>query len=275
MENRKEQFQEQGYFICKGFFSKEEIALLNEEVRCAKPRFPSLLNRKGLVFSEHIHFRSLYLQSFLSQKKVVYFLKEFIGPSFWVRKDQLVTKFPEGEEFPWHQDNGYNTLQDAYYQFWIPLTNINAKNGGLWLAPGSHKNGLLPHVRIGTHLQWQGKPHETVSIEVDVGDVLLFSSLLLHRSGANQTNTTRLAYVVEFMSSNHFDPYIRPPYYRVAKNGVPNPKFVYFYEGNLNLGNQLKYVFPRIRRRVRIIRGNIRESPKKFFQRLGKGITGV
>src|SRR5690606_40313037 len=50
--------------------------------------------------------------------------------------------------FQWHQDNAYNGLPVEHFQLWIALTETRNANGTLWLAPGSHKRGQLPHERV-------------------------------------------------------------------------------------------------------------------------------
>lgn len=83
-------------------------------------------------------------------------------------------KGPGAPAFPWHQDNAYSKLRDAHYQFWIGLTDMNEKNGGLWLRPGSHKHHLLPHRRVANHLESKSQPEREVFLPTRKGDVILF-----------------------------------------------------------------------------------------------------
>ena len=170
-------FQEKGYVLRKGFFSREEIDRLYKETLTAETLAPSILDKNGMIFREYLHRKNTFLQSFLSQKKIVDFLKGFAGPDLWIRKDQAVLKFPGGVEFPWHQDNGYESVQDPYFQFWIAMTEMKPENGGLWVVPGSHKKGLLPHKWIGNHKVWMGKEEYKEAVHAEPGDVLLFSSM--------------------------------------------------------------------------------------------------
>jgi ectoine hydroxylase-related dioxygenase (phytanoyl-CoA dioxygenase family) len=249
MSDLKTQFKSQGYVFLKGFFSQEEAAQTLRDVEEAQPKNASKssgLSKVGLVFKENIYYQSKPLQAFVSQPKVVDLLKQLIGPDFWIRWDQLISKHPGGVEFPWHQDNGYNKLRNEHYQFWVALSPSNPNNGGLWLIPGSHKKGFLTHRFVGNHEMWEGDDSGEISITAEPGDVVVFSSLMLHRTKASVSGPVRHAYVVEYMSSKHFDPYIDPPYFMVAKGGRPDPKFVNFYQGRLSPANALKYLRPRI-----------------------------
>jgi len=241
-EDVKKEYDERGYVISRGFFSKQEMEALIDEIRNAKTRFGvSGLNKGGLVFYSNVFFHSKPIQDFIAQPKLVDYLKKIIGPNFWVRWDQAVAKQPGAEDFGWHQDNGYSKLQNAHYQLWIALSDMTPENGGLWLQPGSHKS-LLPHKVVDNHTVYDGTPTSPVFIAAKAGDIVVFSSLMLHSTRPNITQQTRWAYVVEYMSLNHFDPGIDPPYFVVARGGKARPEFVRFYRGRLNPLNQLKYL---------------------------------
>ena len=238
----KQQYDEQGYVIVRGLFNKEEMPALIEDIKSAKTRKGvSGLNRGELTFYSNVFFHSKALQNFIAQPKVVDLLKTLIGPDFWVRWDQAVAKGPGAGDFGWHQDNGYSRLYDAHYQFWVALTDMTVENGGLWLQPGSHRK-LLPHRWIGNHCVYEGTPPDPVFIGAEAGDVVVFSSFMLHTTKPNTTHGTRWAYVVEYMSMDHFDPTIDPPYFVVARDGKPAPEFVQSYRGTEKLTNRLKYV---------------------------------
>lgn len=269
MKNHKllKEFNEKGYVIARDFFSEEEMTALIEDIKAADPRNGvSGLNKGTLNFYSNVFFRSQKIQEFISQPKIVDFLKQIIGPDFWVRWDQAVAKGPGSVTFPWHQDNGYSDLKDGYYQLWIALTKMTPENGGLWLQPGSHKR-LLPHKKVDNHVVYQGTPENPVFIEAKAGDIVLFSSYMLHMTTPNITQDTRWAYVVEYMSINHFDPSIAPPYLVVARNGKPYREFVNFYPGRLNVINHFKYLG---------FRGSFKRSLKKFIPGwINKNLLGV
>ena len=123
---------------------------------------------------------------------------------------------------------------------------MTEENGGLWLQPGSHR-GPLPHRVSANHVAYDGTPESPIFIEAEAGDVVLFSSFTLHRTTPNVSSEQRWAYVVEYMSLDHFYPYVDPPYYVVARDGRPTSEFVSSYRGRDNLLNQAKYLLPRAR----------------------------
>jgi hypothetical protein len=238
----REQFENEGYLLVKNFFTPEEMVNLIADIKSAKTRDgDSGLNRGSLTFYSSLFFYSVAIQKFISQQRIVDLLAPIIATDFWVRWDQAVVKGPGSDTFPWHQDNAYSGLKDGYYQLWIALTAMNPDNGGLWVVPGSHKR-LLHHQRVNNHLAWEGTPEHAVFVSAEPGDIVLFSSFMLHKTNPNVTQSPRWAYVIEYMSLEHFDPGVNPPYFLVSRDGVSLPQFVHFYRGRLNLANQLKYL---------------------------------
>jgi ectoine hydroxylase-related dioxygenase (phytanoyl-CoA dioxygenase family) len=161
--------------------------------------------------------------------------------------------------FRWHQDNGYNNLLTEHYQLWIALTETRNQNGALWLAPGSHKRGLLPHAKVsGVQIEVQAEVGESICVDANIGDVILFSSLMLHRTGPNEADTTRVAYVAEYMPCRDYDWGLPGPYFVAARNGVSDPHFVSRQPGALRPMNHLMYWRPKARAFVASVKQPLR-----------------
>ena len=88
---------------------------------------------------------------------------------------------------------------------------------------------------------FNGEVKKEVPISAMPGDAVLFSSLILHRTKPNLSNIPRLAYVIEYMSTETYDPYLEAPYFMIAKGGVPAPGFENNYAARQNVFNRLKY----------------------------------
>lgn len=238
-----EEFKKNGYLELRAFFSPAEVQSILRSVQNAKQceKGRDRLNDNGLIFNHNLYFHNPDIQKFVSQQKMIDVIKPLAGPDIWIHWDQLVTKQPGGVEFPWHQDNGYNGLKNEHFQFWIALSDSHPENGGLWLSPGSHKKGIRPHAWVGKHKVYQGEIKGELPIYARAGDAIIFSSLLLHRTKPNTTNVMRYAYVVEYMSTKHYDPHLSAPYFMVAKNGVSRPSFENTYEGEKKLFARFQY----------------------------------
>lgn len=109
--------------------------------------------------------------------------------------------------FDWHQDYPYNVLSEDSVTFWIPIRDIDINMGPLMYLAKSHKAGILPvkinrdaktfnpnRLQIDTDkvnaTTWDQKCEDIGSI--DAGSLILFSCKLLHKSGTNLSNSSRL-----------------------------------------------------------------------------------
>lgn len=113
----------------------------------------------------------------------------------------------------WHQDFYYNEGPDDTLTLYAPLQRTDAKNGGLVLALGEHRRGLLPH---GDHAFPNGRtkwhtldeatvksfPH-LVERELDAGDALFLHSLLPHAARVNRSDAVRLVVNLRYRDLRH------------------------------------------------------------------------
>lgn len=262
------EFREQGFTLLRSFFSKHQAAqLLGEIERCAEldAARPANLTSDGILYTGEIFLRSEVTRALLADQRVVDLLTPIAGGDLWVTMDQAVTKHPGAGVFRWHQDNGYNRLKREHFQFWVACTPTRRQNGALMLVPGSHKRGLLPHRFAGSgQMEVDAGIGESVTIDADAGDVILFSSLMLHCTGPNQADSKRVAYVAEYMRLADYAPKSTPPYFIVAEGGKSQPHFSQKKPGAGNIRNQMLYLGPRLvdaaKRPLRRVRNALRRN---------------
>jgi hypothetical protein len=121
-----------------------------------------------------------------------------------------------GEEkhlLPWHQD--YPWVQDSEdaVVYWIPLRDLGPESGALRLAVGSHRRGVLtlrgqgPAGPLGRALTLAEPtaPDQFPQLVVHVrpGEVLVFSTLLLHASVPNRSAWPRWTVQVRHGNFGH------------------------------------------------------------------------
>ena len=140
--------------------------------------------------------------------------RALLGPDVYFFFDQYVVKGPEeGLAFSWHQDSGYVVGNGGpadhapYLTCWCPLEDTTALNGTISIIPGSHRAGILPHVRQAGSNDLVGPAAESqaLMIEARAGDVVAFSSLLLHASGANRSDRPRRVYLAQYTAEPMLD----------------------------------------------------------------------
>ncbi|HMJ67949.1 MAG TPA: phytanoyl-CoA dioxygenase family protein [Cyclobacteriaceae bacterium] len=93
-----------------------------------------------------------------------------------------------------HQD--WRSMQGSLNSvvIWVPLIDIPRELGALEILPGSHLHGLrTDHIEKGFGMVklTDEENKKMLSVEVNVGDALLFSSFLIHQSGQNVTDRPR------------------------------------------------------------------------------------
>jgi phytanoyl-CoA hydroxylase len=132
-----------------------------------------------------------------------------------------------------HQD--WRSMQGSLNSvvIWIPLVDINRNLGALEILPGSHLDGLRTnHVENGFGMVTLSKEEESklVSVEIEKGDALLFSSLLIHKSGNNISDKPRWSCHFRyndlddksFINRKYAHPYIYKPTEYLITNDFPS-----------------------------------------------------
>ena len=205
-------YNEKGGFVLADAFSATEIAELlaeldpleaqrNADLQGIDPNQPTIARPDEIVFSAHAVLVSEQARRFARHPTMQKLVRDLIGPDVRLYWDQLVYKRPgTQDDFPWHQDNGYNYVQpQQYLTCWIALTDATIENGCPWIAPGMHVNGTLAHEWTSIGFQCLAdSPKDAQALEVKAGSVAVFSSLTPHRTGPNLTQGTRKTYILQY-----------------------------------------------------------------------------
>jgi ectoine hydroxylase-related dioxygenase (phytanoyl-CoA dioxygenase family) len=142
------------------------------------------------------------IREFVTRGPQIEYAVALLGPDVCFTHQQFVVKHPDPKpkrtEVPWHQDNGYGRLEPPRdLTVWIALDTCTVDNGCLWVLPGSHTHGLLPHDERGA-LRAVAVEEDGVAVPMAAGDALLFGSLLLHRSLPNTTESVRVGLYLRY-----------------------------------------------------------------------------
>ncbi len=122
----------------------------------------------------------------------------------------VMTKQPAySSETLWHRDTRYWHFTDKYLiNAWFPLRDERAANGAIRVLPGSHRWEVPEHA-LDAH-QFLRLDHEYNQerlatqrvVELNAGDVLLFSAHTFHAAGKNQTDQTKFSMVYTYHGDN-------------------------------------------------------------------------
>ena len=128
-------------------------------------------------------------------------LDQILGEGRVLFQEMALVKPPRiGSEKPWHQDASYFRVTDPglVVGVWIALDSASKSNGCMELIPGSHLGGGVPHVHENDFNRCQilnERLHldQSIAIEMEPGDALIFHSLLHHGTAPNTSNMQRRA----------------------------------------------------------------------------------
>ena len=226
---QKRDFREIGFFHLGRVFAAAEL----DEIRREYDRVLARAVRIGedgktpFEFSPLLQLQSPVLQRFATSPRLVEPAIELLGPDVRLYWDQAVCKPPGAtSEVPWHQDNGYTPVEpEEYVTCTLALDATTKENGCLWIQPGSHRSGAKPHRATDAffHRGYEG-PETGLPVEQPEGDVLVFSSLILHRTGPNLSRGPRRSWVIQFCPAHARHRDTKVPFddrLLVAKDGRP------------------------------------------------------
>ena len=133
--------------------------------------------------------------------------KIFLNSEPEYRQSELFAKPKKnGLSSPDHQDNYYWAVKGSNaLTIWIALDASNKENGAVHYYDGSHKFGIFDHkasyakgssqtIKNNSYLNKFNKSQPNL----DVGDALIHSCLVIHGSSANKSNTSRQGWTIQF-----------------------------------------------------------------------------
>ena len=122
---------------------------------------------------------------------------------------------------PIHQDWVSMLASQDSVVVWFPLIDLELEHGPVIFYPGTHKLGpLTDKIENGfAEIEFDRASHEKLQPALKMGDIAIFSTLLVHESGVIQNNEIRwsshLRYTnmqdVDFIERGFPSPYINKP----------------------------------------------------------------
>lgn len=209
------EYKEKGYFLFKNFFNKKMDFLHDQILKIfeIKAKENNIKNTgDNLIFELakknwdhyiaccHAARECPYIYNYGTSSKVLNLLKKIglklpnlnIKPLLLFSSKELAT-----HKFYWkteaHQD--YQRMMGSLDSvvLWAPISKISKNMGYLQIVEGSHLEGLHSHTDSGPGFFIKNQnERKWKSIVMNRGDLLVFSSFLLHRSGLNQSKKIRM-----------------------------------------------------------------------------------
>ena len=238
-EQQVKRFREDGFLVVEGLLSSDEVEVLRqrtEEIAMGKVDFPrdrieyepgASGRESSLVQVRKINHGAAVdpvLAAHTKHPGILQAIECLLGPDLKLYGDQFFIKPPGGIEKTYHQDSPYFTIEPMnLVTAWAALDEVTIENGCVYVVPGSHRQGALDHSEawmVGDRQDMRipdsaiDRSKET-PITMKAGDCSFHHSLVLHRSGPNQTSQFRRGYATHYMSSRSRwtgDPAEKPDY---------------------------------------------------------------
>ncbi|MGH2543708.1 MAG: phytanoyl-CoA dioxygenase family protein, partial [Ardenticatenaceae bacterium] len=144
--------------------------------------------------------------AFLFSDLMAEIVRATLGDTSYLFVEQYVVKAAEvGMTFSWHQDSGFVPSEHKpYVSCWCALDDMTEENGTIYVLPYDRAGtrGFIKHRRdeqTNDMIGYEGCD-PGIPVIVPAGSIAVFSSTLLHRSGANTTPRMRRVYLAQYSS---------------------------------------------------------------------------
>ena len=215
---QKKFYEENGYILVKGVFTKEEAAAYRRECHDLADRLQKIRNidatwssvrapqentqKKTVILHCHdVQFQSAAFSRLIVDPRFTACAQSIVGPNVQLHHSKMFIKPPEkGSPFPMHQDTPYFPHErHSMFAAIIHFDDAPLEKGCVRVYPGSHKLGWIKDVRAGDNsLSPEKYPLEgATACPAEAGDVLFFSYLTIHGSGINSSNEARTTVLVQ------------------------------------------------------------------------------
>jgi hypothetical protein len=205
------QYHADGFVLAKGFFHRDEIALLaraaKEDNELDKRSFGRADGEGGVVrLSLWNHPGDGVYGMFARCERMVRSCEKILDGEVYHYHSKMILKDAKiGGAWAWHQDYGYwyqnGVLMPLLTSAFIAVDPCTKANGCLQVLKNSHRCGRINHVLTGDQAGADrervevllARPNDfpLVYIEMNPGDALFFDSNTLHRSDQNTSDHSR------------------------------------------------------------------------------------
>ena len=209
----KEEFDDQGFTVIRGFMDADEAAGVAGEITRFiaevlptlpasaafyedKKRPETIMRLQGMADYDS------YFGGLMGSERFVGLAELLLDDGVVAKNMQWFNKPPrEASATPPHQDGFYFMLEpNVALTMWLALDTVDEENGCIRYLPQSHRRDMRPHQRSGVIGFSQGivdygdsDTAAEVAICAVPGDLIVHHSLIVHRADANPSDRDRAA----------------------------------------------------------------------------------
>ena len=231
LQKLKKNFDNDGYIILKNFLSGSELKKFEKSLftiysKNLKKKLNYLNIHKAVSDAEkNKNFDLLYtcLKKFITSRPYKNIKKKFslFSQQMFKKKYKYLNsgmaigiKGSKRTAYGWHQERAYYSIKNSiHFQFPI-IINTRKSNGTMSVLRGSQKIGTINKVKnvkfskksINTYLPKNiinlKKKFKEIYINMNLGDVCMFSENIVHRTNKNYSNKVRFVPIIRLQSTS-------------------------------------------------------------------------
>lgn len=211
----RHQIEKNGYIILRNFYSEHELTKIKEEINnLGKFIFGyfdmdaenlELDQIKRSLFYKGLRYLTSLSHISCDEKNINLCQKLGLVFPAIMNACNIRMDTPDNKNlFQWHQDTTYLLGSLNALTFWIPLCKVDKINGTIELIPNTHNKGFYKFTKnekaIDNHKYYlspsdaslEKEPTQNIiNVEANIGDLVIFNQMLLHRSTPNYSNKIR------------------------------------------------------------------------------------
>ena len=219
LQSLKNHYKKNGWVLLKNFVDIDKINEIKLIIKSfVQDRIKKNNDPRELNFVDNqINIKSLNsfhdlgnnkkIKKISNSKKIKNVVKFFLNSDPEYRQSEFFVKPKKnGLSSPDHQDNYYWAVKGSNaLTIWIALDASNKENGAVHYYDGSHKFGIMDHkpsyakgssqtIKDKSYLKKFNKSQPNL----DIGDAIIHSCLIIHGSSANRSNKSRQGWTIQF-----------------------------------------------------------------------------
>jgi ectoine hydroxylase-related dioxygenase (phytanoyl-CoA dioxygenase family) len=158
------------------------------------------------------HESSRFLYDICMHPTILDLVEDLLGPDFYLWGSNFFIKEPRSlSTVGWHQDAYYWPLDPhESLTVWLAFDDSTVENGAMTVVPGSHRAGLLKHIRVRETdsvlmlecERGQFAEDTAVPVPLKAGEVSIHDDKLVHGSPANPSATRRAGLTIRYSRTN-------------------------------------------------------------------------
>lgn len=198
-------FHEDGFHSPVQVLTPDEVAHFRGCLESFEARHPG--DTKKLKTKAHL--LCPWVNDIAHHKKILDVFEDLIGPDILCYSMAFRVKAADGKTFAgWHQDTAYAPIKPIMVIGALALSECGVDQGCLSVIPGTHKQGIFPHVETadpdsilarGQYIAADFDKSNAVDLALRPGEIGLFDAGIIHGSRPNISRERRIMLLVEMM----------------------------------------------------------------------------